>query len=73
MFGIKKLVELALDEIEHAKYLPNYMPLSKIPYNLRNCVIAVEDKNFYSHRGLSLRAIARAIVRSIFNRRIQGG
>ncbi|MGQ9779660.1 MAG: transglycosylase domain-containing protein [Bacillota bacterium] len=36
------------------------IPLSQIPQVVRDAVIAVEDARFYTHRGVDLRAIARA-------------
>jgi 1A family penicillin-binding protein len=38
------------------------VPLSKIPKYLQEAVVATEDKNFYNHKGLDLKAIARAIL-----------
>lgn len=36
------------------------IPLSQMPQTVRDAIIAVEDVRFYSHRGVDLRAIARA-------------
>ena len=36
------------------------VPLAKIPAQLKQAVLAVEDSRFYEHHGLSPRAIARA-------------
>jgi penicillin-binding protein 1A len=50
------------------------LPLAKIPTQLKQAVLAVEDSRFYEHRGLSPRAIARATVMNVLNRRkSQGG
>ena len=38
----------------------NPVPLSKIPSNLINATIAIEDSDFYKHKGISLRGIVRA-------------
>lgn len=38
----------------------NPVPLSKIPSNLINATIAIEDSDFYKHKGISLRGIIRA-------------
>lgn len=43
-----------------------FVPLSQIPKHVQQAVIAVEDKNFYSHRGFSVRAIARSMVHNIY-------
>ena len=50
------------------------LPLSKIPAHLKQAVLAVEDSRFYEHRGLSPRAIARAMIMNLLTRRkSQGG
>ncbi len=35
--------------------------LDQVPENLRNAIVAVEDRRFYQHRGLDYRGIARAL------------
>lgn len=42
-----------------------FVPLSQIPQNTKNAVIAAEDKHFYNHSGFSIPAIAGAIVADI--------
>ena len=37
------------------------IPLSQIPQVVSDAIIAVEDARFYSHRGVDLRAIGRAV------------
>lgn len=50
------------------------LPLAKIPLQLKQAVLAVEDSRFYEHRGLSPRAIARAMIMNALSRRkSQGG
>lgn len=39
-----------------------WIPLDKIPRYLINGVIAVEDAQFYQHRGINFRGIARALL-----------
>ncbi|MGB5446017.1 MAG: penicillin-binding protein 1B, partial [Psychromonas sp.] len=39
--------------------------LSEVPESLQNMLVAVEDNSFYSHFGISLRGIARAVVSNI--------
>lgn len=40
----------------------SWINLSKIPPDLISATLAIEDKDFYEHRGLSLRGIARAAI-----------
>ncbi|HSC71026.1 MAG TPA: transglycosylase domain-containing protein, partial [Candidatus Methylomirabilis sp.] len=50
------------------------VPLARIPAHLKQAVLAVEDSRFYEHRGLSPRAIVRAVVMNLMTRRkSQGG
>lgn len=47
--------------------------LEDIPLHTRQATIAIEDKHFYSHQGLSLKGIIRAIQRNLTTQEIQGG
>ncbi|MBU2966870.1 penicillin-binding protein 1B [Amphritea sp. 2_MG-2023] len=48
--------------------------LSEAPPHLADALIAIEDRNYYSHHGISLRGIARAMVVNIkAGRFVQGG
>jgi 1A family penicillin-binding protein len=38
------------------------VPLEVIPDYLKNAVVAIEDDRFYTHRGIDLKSIARAIL-----------
>ena len=50
------------------------LPLSKIPVDMQNAVIAMEDRNFFRHWGISPRGIMRAQLRNIIaHRRAAGG
>jgi membrane peptidoglycan carboxypeptidase len=50
------------------------VPLSGIPYRVRNAVIAIEDDRFYQHEGVDFRGIARAAVTDLRSGHIaQGG
>jgi 1A family penicillin-binding protein len=49
------------------------IPLSQVPANMRNATIAIEDKDFYSHHGFSVRGIARALNEDLKGEQLQGG
>ncbi len=49
------------------------VPLSHIPPDLIHATIAIEDKSFYSHRGISLRGIIRAAYATLTGKRLEGG
>jgi penicillin-binding protein 1A len=44
-----------------------FVPLSAIPHNMINAVIAVEDSRFWTHKGIDYVAIARAIFKDIIH------
>ena len=46
----------------------------EISPNIKNAVIAIEDKRFYTHEGVDYAGIARALVQDVLKRRaVQGG
>jgi penicillin-binding protein 1C len=49
------------------------VPLDRVAPNFVNAIIAAEDKRFYQHGALDLRAIARATITAIEARRIISG
>lgn len=51
-----------------------WIPLNNIPRHLINGVIAVEDAQFYQHRGINFRGIARALLANLRAfRPVEGG
>ncbi len=52
----------------------NIIPLSEVSPNLQKATLAIEDSDFYSHGGVSLKGIARALITDITTRSLaQGG
>ncbi|MCX5790769.1 MAG: transglycosylase domain-containing protein, partial [Elusimicrobia bacterium] len=50
------------------------LPLSKIPVDMQNAVISMEDQNFFRHWGVSPRGIMRSLLHNILRqRRASGG
>lgn len=47
--------------------------LSELPPYIKEATIAIEDKNFYKHQGVSQRGILRALFNMLFRGKIQGG
>lgn len=47
--------------------------LSGMPSNLKNATIAVEDKDFYKHKGFDIFGILRAFRKTVFEKNLQGG
>ncbi|MCX6345066.1 MAG: PBP1A family penicillin-binding protein [Armatimonadetes bacterium] len=49
------------------------VPLKDIPKNLRNATVAIEDSRFYTHSGIDLHGIARAIWKNLLRQRLSEG
>ena len=49
------------------------VPLKDIPVDLRNATIAIEDKRFYTHSGVDLRGIGRAMWQNLRHMRPDEG
>ncbi len=47
--------------------------LNEVSDYLKQATIAIEDKNFYKHQGISETGILRAFLSIVFQRKIQGG
>jgi membrane peptidoglycan carboxypeptidase len=41
------------------------LPIAQIPINMRNAVLAAEDRNFYSNQAFSVTGIARALLNNL--------
>lgn len=52
----------------------SFIPLASIPAVVQNAVLSIEDERFYSHFGLDLISIGRAVVRNLLALRlVEGG
>lgn len=49
------------------------LPLSQIPNSVIAATVAIEDKDFFVHRGFSLSGILRAAIANLKGERLQGG
>ncbi len=44
-----------------------FVPIEFIPERVKNAFIAAEDQNFYTHSGVDMKAVARAMVKNVKN------
>lgn len=51
----------------------NYVKLNEINDNVKNAIISIEDKNFYSHNGFDVLRIIKAIFINLTSREIKQG
>ena len=49
------------------------IPLIRVPLHFQEAILAAEDSYFYSHSGLNLVSIARALVKNVTSDSLQGG
>src|SRR3954469_5644009 len=50
------------------------VPREAIPTNVRNATVAIEDRRFYSHKGVDVEGVFRAAVKNISSHRtVEGG
>ena len=62
------------NEIELIKNKKNYTKTEELPKTYINAIIAVEDHRFYSHSGIDIISIGRALIKDIKERRlVEGG
>jgi len=47
--------------------------IDQVPEVMQQATVAIEDQNFYRHRGFDVRGLARAAIRTIIYRDLQGG
>ena len=71
----KAILETPLEtKIQEIKEIDNYTTLNEMPEIYRNAVIAVEDHRFYTHKGIDILSIGRAIVNDIKAKKfVEGG
>ncbi|MGF9714462.1 transglycosylase domain-containing protein [Paenibacillus naphthalenovorans] len=55
--------EQPVSQLSSSRIIP--VPLAEIPADLKNAVIAVEDRRFYEHAGFDLWSIGRALIRDL--------
>ena len=50
------------------------IPREAIPTNIRNATVAIEDRRFYSHKGVDVEGVFRAAMKNLSSRRkVEGG
>ncbi len=63
--------ELLYDVFSNQRRTP--ITLEQTPLHLKNATVAVEDKNFYKHKGFDPRGIFRALFNIVIHQSLQGG
>lgn len=61
-------------EMIYANYQTNDMVgIDEIPQDLKDAIVATEDRRFYKHNGVDIRSLTRSAVNNIFTSSTQGG
>ena len=63
---IRRAIDARLDRTD-------YVPIGRISPNLRNAIVAIEDRRFYEHWGFDMTGMARAALVNIQHGRIEEG
>ena len=62
-----------LRETRVAEHFSRDIPLAEVPQNFIRAMLAAEDKRFFEHPGVDVRALARAVVENVRRRRVTSG
>ena len=54
-------------------YSSEKIDITDVPEDLKNAIIATEDKNFYSHHGYDLTGLVRSTIQNVLARRVVQG
>ncbi len=65
--------ELLYEKLDIASGRKSYLNLDDIPTHLQSAFIAIEDKRFYEHSGVDLRAVFRAIWQNVSEGEVVSG
>lgn len=56
----------------HGEENREYVSIDKIPKNLQNAIVAIEDERFYSHDGVDVKGLFRATYNTLSGKRLEG-
>lgn len=71
--SIKGASDVTKELIYNSYISKNIVPIDEIPDNLKNAIVATEDKRFYKHNGVDYRSLTRSVVNNILSDSTQGG
>lgn len=66
----KVSVEEKVNEIENIEH---YTSINDISSDMKDAIVAIEDRRFYDHNGVDYYALVRGIVVTLSNQGVQGG
>lgn len=69
----KNTPELTYSYMRDKSISSEYVSISKIPVDLQNAIVSIEDERFYDNKGVDYTALLRSVIHNIFNSSTQGG
>lgn len=69
----KNTPELTYSYMKDKSISSEYVSISKIPVNLQNAIVSIEDERFYDNKGVDYMALARSVVHNAISKSTQGG
>lgn len=61
------------DKVEMIRADENYVTLNEVPEEYIDAVISVEDHRFYTHFGIDIVSLSRAVITNIYNMKLAEG
>ena len=71
--SIKGTKKLTKETIHNSYITKNVVPIDEIPDDLKNAIVATEDRRFYEHNGIDIKSLIRSFVNNILSNSTQGG
>ena len=59
--------------IEESYISSQVVSVDKIPNNLKNALVSIEDERFYEHNGVDYKSLLRSAIHNVFSDSTQGG
>ena len=73
ILSLKGAPKVSRELIEDNYISSQVISVDKMPSDLKNALVAIEDERFYEHKGVDIQALLRSVVHNIFSETTQGG
>ncbi|WP_195251607.1 transglycosylase domain-containing protein [Romboutsia sp. 1001713B170207_170306_H8] len=71
--ALKDSPKVTRDLIEDNYISSQVVSVDKIPNNLKNALVSIEDERFYEHNGVDYKSLLRSVIHNVFSDSTQGG
>lgn len=70
----EKITEISLEQrVEDIKLKENYVKYDDIPETFVNAIVSIEDRRFFTHKGIDIQSIGRAFINNFEKKEIAEG